>query len=316
MKAPILLVDGNNLLARNQYVFRTAKAADGFPIGGLFGACRSLRAFLGAEPCRGVIVAFDRGVPAFRRQLCPEYKAQRAEKRTAEDEEMRAAYTAQAAIAHQLFLPMGIATASAEGWEADDVIGGLTLDTLSDQELIIFSSDRDYTQLVTSDLRVRMWDCGKNSWVAPDQFFCLKRCLDPKQSDNLDGVPGVGPVRANQVMSAFISSLEEKDYANPDFSREQCRIFLEWAKEQANKDGAIVEKICARIVESAQKVRCNWRCTHMHEIVSECSEEIRVRTSNANRSKFIKQVRRFGMLGILEDLGAFWPPFERLEIVL
>jgi hypothetical protein len=117
-------------------------------------------------------------------------------------------------------------------------------------------------------------------------------------------------------MGAFTASLGEEDFANPDFSREMCRIFLDWCKAQAKKDGTPIEKICDRVVESAQKVRANWRCTRMHEIAEECSNAIQVRASSVNRKKFIKQVRHFGMLGILEDMGAFWPPFERLKVVL
>lgn len=247
-------------------------------------------------------MAFDRGVPQFRRDVCPEYKAQRAEKRSPEDEEMRKAYTAQIAVAHRLFNPLGVQTAEAAGWEADDVIAALALDLLITKDVIIFSSDRDYTQLVLADMRIRFWDCGKSKWVDPDRYFCLKRCLDPKASDNLDGVPGIGPVKADSLLEAYASAQE---------GAVNSERFLAWCKERKGEDK--IGKLCDRVCENAQKVRANWLCTHMPAIAPKCADDVRVRSCKPERSRFENQLRKFSMRGILEEMSSFWPPFATLR---
>jgi 5'-3' exonuclease len=298
----ILLVDTSNLVARYNYSYPLAQTRDGFPTGGLYGTVRHLRRFLGTASYDAVVCALDAGRPKFRMELCPEYKQQREDNRSAEDEKMYQRYRQQVDVCHELFCTTGMVTARVKGWEGDDVIAALALRRFADHTVTIISSDRDFTQLVSDDGRVKLWDLGKDRWVPHDATFCLKRCLDPKASDNLDGVPGVGPKKADWLVEKAGGVTKPSELLtwcsanaeNPSFTKGQLKIVNAVLAEQ-------------------QKVRANWKCTKLSLNADLVNESLKFRRSSPSLDAFTAACDRFGLMPLLEDLSAIWPPFSRLR---
>lgn len=296
----ILVCDGNNLVARNTMVFSAAVNSDGVAIGGIYGSVMMIRNHLASHAYDAVVLALDWGRPEFRSQICPEYKAQRAAERTPEEERMHKMYREQCTYIHQVVGPLGIVTARAHNWEGDDVIAALCLHRLRDHECTIFSSDKDYTQLV-DDTRVKFFDLTSTDFIPPDSSYVLKRCLDPKASDNLDGVKGVGPKKANWL-------IESSAATTPD-------ALVAWCAANVGQPGFTPGqvKILNAVVESQEKVRNNWICTNLASVAAKCDAELKFRRTVPDRALFTEVCRQFELRPILMDMSAMFPPFANLQ---
>lgn len=307
----ILIVDGNNLVARGTFALPSAYAPDGRPVGGLYIALKMIRSFIATEKHDAVMIAMDNGRPAFRREVCPEYKAQRREARSPAEEKIHQDYVAQVAMCHELFRPFGMVTARAAGWEGDDVVAGLVSHRFAEHECTILSSDRDFIQLV--DARVRLWDVGKDRWIESDPHFCLKRCLDPKASDNLDGVPGIGEKRADRLVDTWEDEqalLTENGPRAPE-----VETFIRWCTHRASVNTSGTDKIwkfAALVVEHQQKVRANWKCTNLRATASECNEQLKFRRCVPDRKACRDAISTLGLRPLAEEFSSLWPPFSEL----
>lgn len=309
----ILVLDTNNLVARNTHAFPKAKTPDGFPVGGMYGVVNQVRMFLARYPHDAVVAAIDWGVPAFRKETCPEYKAQREGARTPEEEAIYKAYKAQIPVMYKVLNPVGVSTARAEGWEGDDVIAALVLHRLRKHECTILSSDRDFIQLVDGK-RVHMHDIHHDVLRDPDPHFCLKRCLDPKDSDNLDGVPGVGPVKADKLVADWTAVCKDLP-ESPTY----LDNFLHWCKEQPqtriDSKKQVKPTLHAQVVVEQQKVRANWKCTYLPGTAKDCAKALKWRHGKANFVDFKTVCREYHLRPLLEDISAVWPPYLALKQV-
>lgn len=307
----VAIVDGNNLIARGTYVLPNAVTPDNRPIGGIYIALRMIRTFLGARPHDAVVVALDAGTPAYRFKVCPEYKAQRREERTPEDERIYQDYRSQVRMCHELFKPFGLVTARAKGWEGDDAVAALVLRRLAAAEVTIVSSDRDFTQLVDGR-RIAMWDVGKECTVQPDPHFCLKRCMDPKPADNLDGVPGIGPAKADKLVEAF---LLDRDLSDPEQdARTEPERFIRWcAHTVRHSPDSPIGKLCKKVLDAQQKLRANWRCTWLPGNVDEVDAALKFRRTSPDKAAAKAAIRMLGLAPLLDDFSAVWPAFAGLQ---
>ena len=307
---PILLVDGNNLIARNNYVFSQAQTPEGFPIGGIFGAIKQVRNFAAANPVSSIVFALDAGLPAFRRQVCPEYKGQRSAERDPEAERMHARYRQQVDACHHLLKPLGVVTARAPDWEGDDTIAALAFGRFVDREVVVYSSDRDFNQLITPDDRVRFYDINSANWAVYDPDFMLKRCLDPKDSDNLDGVPGIGNKKADALFDAFRDA--HIGIKIDTQTLEGLESFLVWCTATASAGQHKLFKLCAKVTESQQKVRANFQCTNLRAIVPQVVPALKFRRTVPDKAAFKVACDTYHLRSLLEELSSLWPVFDRL----
>lgn len=305
----ILVVDGDNLAARMQYVFKEAATPDGFPTGALYGCVSGIRKAITVHGCEAVMFVRDCGVPRFRFEVCPEYKSQREDKRTPDDKLQHENRKKQLKVIHRLLTPIGVTTARAKGFEGDDTIAALVHAKLpKDAQITILSSDKDFTQLVTKDGRVRLWDPMKEEYRTHDAHYCLKRCLDPKQSDNLDGVPGIGEKKAELLIQAW----ELGGRARTSDDDGYLESFLTWC-EQAGRSADPVGKLAKMVDTEKQKVRANWRCTWLGHTVADCSQAMKFRRPEIDRRAFKEVCREFRLKPLLEEISAIWPPFRDLR---
>lgn len=209
------LLDGTALAYRAHFAF-TARGdglttADGHPTSAIFGFTMTLRALLQRESPDCIAVAFDGPTAKLdRTALYPEYKATRDK---APDELLM-----QLDDVREVVQGFGIPILEFPGQEADDVIGTLAVRCREHgDEVFIVTADKDFMQLV-DDGHVRMYDLMNRAGdepkivgpeevvakfgVTPDKIIDLLALMGDK-SDNVPGVPGVGPKTAAKLLNEY-----------------------------------------------------------------------------------------------------------------
>ncbi len=201
---PLLLVDGSSWLHRAFNALPALSNKAGEPTGALYGVLNMLRRLLADYRPDYLAVVFDAPGKTFRHDLFPEYKTHRPP--------LDPQLVQQIEPLHACVRAMGLPLLQISGVEADDVIGTLTRQaTARGLPVLIVSGDKDLAQLV--DERVRMLDTMKNvvtDAAGVEQKFGVPptRIVDwlalvGDSSDNIPGVPGVGPVTAAKWLREY-----------------------------------------------------------------------------------------------------------------
>lgn len=216
MKDTLLLIDANSLIHRAYHALPPFTSPDGKPTGALFGLSSILikifrEGLINSVIPRYIAAAFDSPEPTFRQKEYKEYKATRP--RAAED------LIYQLKEARQLLEVFGIKFVALPGWEADDIIATLghkLKDERAISRVIVLSGDLDLLQMVDNDkVTVFIPIKGISNTVAYNEEAVTKRFgILPKfladykglvgdKSDNIPGVPGVGPKSAALLIDKF-----------------------------------------------------------------------------------------------------------------
>lgn len=204
MPKKLLLVDCPNQAFRAYHGIQTdMRAPDGFPTRALFGFTRILKSLIRDVKPEYVACVFDRGADA-RIALWPEYKGTRPDM----PDDLRQQWPE--------FEPLceasGYKVMSIQGVEADDIIGTLAVQFASDDvHVAIVSGDKDFCQLVNDKIHVldvmKGVEMGPNEvverWGVPADKIIDLLSLMGDTSDNVPGVPGVGPKKAVQFITQF-----------------------------------------------------------------------------------------------------------------
>ncbi len=209
MKA-LLLIDANSLIHRSFHALPPFTSTDGQPSGALYGISSILLKLWRDQRPEYAAALFDRPEPTFRDKKYAEYKAQRP---SAPDE-----LISQIIKAHELFRAFGIQTFEKPGFEADDLIATLAerFKGTEDVKVIILTGDRDTLQLVEDGkVAVQTFNKGVSDTTIYDERAVMEKYgLTPAQvvdykalvgdpSDNIKGVPGIGPKTATEVLKKF-----------------------------------------------------------------------------------------------------------------
>ena len=207
----LLLVDGHNLLFRMFYGmpdrFRTR---EGVRYNAVYGFINAMAAVLYELNPSHALVLFDTEDCGDRRALDAEYKANRPDWSEFPEDELPFAQIPAICLALD---ECGIPHAEARGCEADDLIASYALSAGEGWHSMILSTDRDYWQLVGERISVVRYLNGgcelitpdavmRKYGVRPDQFADWK-CLVGDSSDNIAGVPGIGPKTAAALLTSF-----------------------------------------------------------------------------------------------------------------
>jgi DNA polymerase-1 len=206
----ILLIDANSIIHRSFHALPPFTTPDGKPSGAIYGIASILIKLWREERPEYVAALFDRPEPTFRDLKYAEYKAQRPP--TADD------LISQIIEAHNLFEAFGIKTFEKPGYEADDLIATLAekFKKEKDIQVMILTGDRDTFQIVEGDrVVVKIFNKGVSDvtvydekgveekfGVTPAQMIDYK-ALVGDSSDNIKGVPGVGPKTALELLKRF-----------------------------------------------------------------------------------------------------------------
>ncbi|MDR1283777.1 MAG: 5'-3' exonuclease [Opitutaceae bacterium] len=210
-----LLVDGFNLVYRCFFAIPVLTRSDGLPTNALHGWVKSLWRLMDQERPSGVCAFFDLGGAQDRLALLPEYKAQR--------EEMPSALVRQLEPVKELTRLMGIATVEQQGVEGDDLLASRAVALArAGDEVLVVSSDKDFAQIVCDRIAMLLPPPSANpklGWrrldvagvrekfgVPPEQIADYLAIVGDT-SDNIPGVPGVGPKTASKWLQEY-GSLE------------------------------------------------------------------------------------------------------------
>jgi DNA polymerase-1 len=201
---PLVLVDGSSYLYRAFHAIPPLSTATGEPTNAVLGVVNMLYKLLDEVGPERMAVVFDAPGKTFRDDLYAEYKAHRPPM----PDELRP----QVAPLLEAIEAMGIPLLRIEGVEADDVIGTLAREaSTSGEQTVISTGDKDLAQLV--DERVTLVNTMDNTTldragvqqkfgVTPDQIIDYL-ALVGDTSDNIPGVPGVGPKTAAKWLQQY-----------------------------------------------------------------------------------------------------------------
>jgi DNA polymerase-1 len=233
----VYLIDGYSLLYRAFYALpQSISTSGGLPTNALYGFTSMVLKLLDSEEEVGLGVVWDGGMPKFRVEIFPEYKAQR----TSMPEELRV----QLDHLDEILDAMNIPAVRAEGFEADDALATMSRQVPDGVQLMIVTGDQDAMQLVDGKVKVLRTTRGVSETkeygreevieeygVTPEQIPDYKALVgDP--SDNIPGVRGIGPKSAANLLREF-GSVEEV-YENLDkVSAKGTRTKLEEGRESA-----------------------------------------------------------------------------------
>lgn len=209
------VIDGNSLMHRAFHaVPPTMNAPDGRPTNAIFGFLNMFLKMIDAFNPDGVVVAFDKGKPRVRMEMLPQYKAQRPP--------MDPDLHAQFPMIKELLTALNVPILQSEGWEGDDILG--TMARLGEQagcDMLLVTGDRDMYQLVTEHVNVVSTRKGLSdvAIMTPESVDDLYHGITPAlvpdfyglkgdTSDNIPGVPGIGPKKASALIAQY-GSLDE-----------------------------------------------------------------------------------------------------------
>ena len=202
--APIILVDGSSYLYRAFHALPPLTTSKGQPTGAVRGVLNMLRKMRLDYPGSNIVVVFDAKGKTFRDDMYPEYKANRPPM----PDDLRQ----QIAPLHECVLAMGFPMIVHPGVEADDVMGTLAVQAAEQGlDAIISTGDKDMAQLVND--RITLVNTMSNSiydrdgviekFGVPPELIIDYLAIIGDSSDNIPGVPGVGPKSATPMLNGI-----------------------------------------------------------------------------------------------------------------
>lgn len=205
----LILIDGNAILHRAYHSLPPFKTSSGEVTNAIYGFIRMLFDVLLKENPEYIGIAWDRKAPTYRHEEFKEYKAQRA----APPDDLYPQLPRLKEILSAMDIPM----LEKDGYEADDILGTISdrAKEEADLETYILTGDKDTFQLVNGKVKVlvpvkgisqmEIYDSNKvieKMGVRPDQIIDYK-ALSGDSSDNIPGVPGIGPKQAVELLKKY-----------------------------------------------------------------------------------------------------------------
>ena len=206
----VAVIDGNSLMHRAFHaVPPTMTAPDGRPTNAIFGFLNMFLKMVDEFHPDGVICAFDKGRPRVRMEMLPQYKAQRPP--------MDPNLHDQFPMIKELLGALSVPIVEAEGWEGDDILGTVArLGEAAGCDMYLITGDRDMYQLVTEHVHVVSTRKGLSdiAIMTPESVDDLYHGITPElvpdfyglkgdSSDNIPGVPGIGPKKASALIAQY-----------------------------------------------------------------------------------------------------------------
>lgn len=206
----VAVIDGNSLMHRAFHaVSANMTAPNGDPTNAVFGFMSMFLKLVQDFHPWGIAVCFDKGRPTVRLEMMPQYKAQRPP--------MDEALAPQFPMVKDLLAALSVPVVELEGWEGDDLLGTLAREGVEQGfDMYLVTGDRDMYQLSSDHVKVVSTRKGMSDvavmtpeavadlygGITPDlvpDFYGLKG----DSSDNIPGVPGIGPKKAQQLIEQY-----------------------------------------------------------------------------------------------------------------
>jgi DNA polymerase-1 len=239
--ARLFLIDGTALAYRSYFAFirNPLINSKGINTSGVFGFTNTLMQILREEKPSHIACVFDTSAPTFRHKVYPEYKATR--------QKMPDELAEQLPVIRSVVEAFNIPIFEIEGYEADDVIGTLAKQAeKKGLETCLVTGDKDFMQLVSDRIKMIIPNQKKGGGereilgpdgvveklgVAPEKVTDLLGLMGDS-SDNVPGVPGIGPKTAQELIGKF-GSMEEVLAHTEEIERPKVRENLETHRDQA-----------------------------------------------------------------------------------
>jgi len=268
----ILVIDAMNMLIRSFSLLK-AMSPTGHHIGGLVGFLRSLgyvtRIF---DPTRVIVVWDGKGGSANRKNIDPNYKANRATSRITHWGLYDTKAEETEALIGQLFRTkdylecLPLQQIMMEKLEADDIIAYLAQQAdKNNKKITIISSDKDFLQMINKNIEVyapvkkkvfKADNIEEELKVIPENYNIVKALL----GDNSDGLKGVKGLGIKTIVSQFPDLVNKPDISL-DYVFQVC---------EDNIDG---KKIFSKIIHEWDKVETNYKLMNLHESVLDIKEK-------------------------------------------
>ena len=252
MAEKLLLIDGPAVVYRSFYAFTKSplKNSKGENTGALFGYTNTLLSLLDELKPKYGAVAFDTPEPTFRHKLFEDYKATRIK--------MPDELVSQLSLIKAITEHLGIKLVELPGYEADDIIATFAKEASNNGiQTIIFSADKDIMQVVRENIVILNLKSHYKDWEYLDRDGVTKKMGVPPEkipdmlsligdtSDNIPGVPGIGPKTAVKILEKYGSI--SKILENPECIQE--------------------ENIRDKIIENIEKLKFTRKLTYLDENV-------------------------------------------------
>ena len=269
----VLIIDGLNTFIRVFSVIPTTNE-DGIHIGGIVGFLRSIGYAINMiRPTRTIIVFDGKGGSNRRRKIYPEYKQNRRTKyrvnrsnsfASQDDEKMNMIMQIQRVVEYLDTLPVTVL--SYDNIEADDTIGYVCRQVLTDSQITIMSTDKDFLQLANG--RIKIWSPTKKKMYDENMVleeygisshnYIWYRVLDGDKSDNISGVRGLG-LKTIQKKLPFLSEnrIVEMDEVLNELPEHKDTIELNYRLMQLSDvdiSGSTKTKIIQRVNEPINRL--------------------------------------------------------------
>lgn len=238
----LLVVDGNSIFSRSYYALALRLAPwkkcrrENFALGPFLS---TLATVCRAQNCDGLIICFDRPERILRKWISPLYKTGRRGQKM----KYRDSFHEQFLVLKQVLRLLGIPYVEAPTFEADDCVATLCqlAKTIEIPEVLVFSSDRDLSQLLDEGVHLLVPNQKDPVTVAsftadqgfPPSAFLTYRALTGDSSDRIMGVPHFGPKRSQSLLSKYSTLDDIFSHLSEAKLSKACQSSLETYKDVA-----------------------------------------------------------------------------------
>ena len=283
------VLDGSSLFFRAFYALQLPPNARGIHTNAVHGFAMMLVKLLKELAPTQIVIAFDKSRTTFRTALYPDYKGTRD--KTPEE------LIAQIPLLKELAQSLGIPFLERDDYEADDIIGTLATQAAEGgTETVVVTGDRDALQLIRDGLTVVLTKKGISDTRAYDTVafeeeygFAPIRLIDMKglmgdSSDNIPGVPGVGPKTATKLLLAYGTIENVLDHAAEVSGKKLSASLVEY------RDQALLSKQLATIECNVPELRYaaeGFRMQPDHAALDAFCKEYELRTVHRALSDYL-----------------------------
>lgn len=248
MSKKLVLIDGHSILNRAFFGLPDLTNSQGVHTNAVYGFLNIMFKILEEEKPDYLTVAFDVHAPTFRHKMFEEYKGTR--------KPMADELRQQVPLIKEMLKAMGITIVEKEGYEADDILGTLSVKAEKEgMDVAVISGDRDLLQLATEHVMIRIPKTKKTGTeienyladdvvekygVTPKEFIDVK-ALQGDTADNIPGVPGIGEKTAGALIAKYHSiEAVHEDAPNVKPPRASKNIVEFWNQAVMSKELATI----------------------------------------------------------------------------
>ncbi len=251
MAKKLVLIDGHSILNRAYFGLPDLTNSEGLHTNAVYGFLNILFKILDSEQPDYLTVAFDLHAPTFRHKMFEAYKGTR--------KPMQPELKEQVPLIKEMLRAMGIALVEKEGYEADDLLGTLSVQAEEmGLDVKIVSGDRDLLQLATKKVILLIPKTKKNGTeievyneddvrekylVSPKEFVDVKALMGDT-SDNIPGVAGIGEKGATKLIAQY-------------HSIEEVFAHIEEIKPARTKNALVGAEEIAALSKTLAKINCS-----------------------------------------------------------